>query len=36
MLPLIALGLFPFFEHSYYANKIGLIKLFDEHFVNET
>lgn len=36
MLPLIALGLFPFFEHSNYANKLALVKLFDDHFVNET
>lgn len=36
MLPLIALGLFPFFEHSNYANKLALVKLFDDHFINES
>lgn len=36
LLPLLALGLFPFFEHSNSQNKIALIKLLEEHFASET
>lgn len=31
----MAMGLFPFFEHSNTQNKYAILKLFEDHFITE-